>query len=74
MDLVSGKLDNLDTEAKTQQEVCGNLFVILNHLEVLRDDWKGYVKEAKICCWNQSCQQSKEKSSNLCLRRRSWNS
>ena len=41
------KLDNLDTEAKTQQEVCGNLFVILNHLEVLRDDWKGYVKEAK---------------------------
>ena len=41
------KLDNLDTEEKTQQEVCGNLFVILNHLEVLRDDWKGYVKEAK---------------------------
>ncbi len=32
--------------AKKQQEVCGNLLVILNHLEGLRDDWKGYVQRS----------------------------
>lgn len=41
------KLDCLNAGISTQQEVLGNLFVILNHLEVLREDWKIYVKETK---------------------------
>lgn len=41
------KLDGLQTEPWQEKEVLGNLFVILNHLEVLRDNWKSYVKEGK---------------------------
>lgn len=41
------KLDDLQTEPRLEKEVLGNLFVILNHLEVLRDNWKSYVKEGK---------------------------
>lgn len=41
------KLDGLQAEPRLEKEVLGNLFVILNHLEVLRDNWKSYVKEGK---------------------------
>ena len=41
------KLDGLQAEPRQEKEVLGNLFVILNHLEVLRDNWKSYVKEGK---------------------------
>ena len=39
------KLDGLQAEPRLEKEVLGNLFVILNHLEVLRDNWKSYVKK-----------------------------
>lgn len=41
------KMDGLQAEPRLEKEVLGNLFVILNHLEVLRDNWKSYVKEGK---------------------------
>lgn len=43
----SRRLERIPDDEEMRKEVLGNLFVILNHMETLRADWRGYLQDAR---------------------------